>query len=133
MRAPHGLLRLLVLRGGLRSAALRVGGAELESFWTPKLERARSGQASSTSCEGGRADQRHRRRRARGRRFRGLKLKPSAIEQVKAYDYKQELKRENTCNAPSVASFMASAVSDGGLSRREAHRPQDGVFSTSIA
>ena len=38
--------------------------------------------------------------------FGGLKLKPGAVEEVRNYDYKQELKRENTCVAPSVAFYM---------------------------
>ncbi len=38
--------------------------------------------------------------------FAGLKLKPAAIEQVKKYDYSQELKRENTCVPPSVVFYM---------------------------
>ena len=79
----------------------------LDSFWTPKLERTRSGQAlidelpkaavlinDTGAGELAAGD------------FAGLKLKPAAIEQVQKYDYKQELKRENTCKAPSVAFFM---------------------------
>jgi hypothetical protein len=38
--------------------------------------------------------------------FGGLKLTQAAIDQVRNYNYKDELKRENTCNAPSVAFFM---------------------------
>jgi hypothetical protein len=38
--------------------------------------------------------------------YAGLKLTPSALEQIKHYDYADELKRENTCVPPSVAFYM---------------------------
>jgi hypothetical protein len=80
---------------------------DLASFWTPKLERARSGQAlidelpkaavlinDTGAGELAAGD------------FAGLKLTPRAVDEVRRYDYKLELKRENTCAAPSVAFFM---------------------------
>ena len=101
------LLGLAVFAACCGAALSASAAPDLESFWTPKLERARSGQAlidelpkaavlinDTGAGELAAGD------------FAGLKLKPSAIAQVKTYDYKQELKRENTCNAPSVAFFM---------------------------
>ena len=78
-----------------------------ESFWTAKLERTRSGQALIDELPKGAVliNDTGAGELAAGD-FAGLKLKPAAIEQVKSYDYKQELKRENTCVAPSVAFFM---------------------------
>src|SRR3954453_22613082 len=107
MRVSCASLRGLVLAACCGATFAVSAAPNLESFWTPRLERARSGQAlidelpkaavlinDTGAGELAAGD------------FAGLKLKPSAIEQVKAYDYKQELKRENTCNAPSVAFFM---------------------------
>jgi hypothetical protein len=108
MRASCGAgVRALVLAAACAAAFGASAAPDLESFWTPKLERARSGQtlidelpkAAVLINDTGAGEL------AAGD-FAGLKLKPSAVEQVKAYDYKQELKRENTCNAPSVAFFM---------------------------
>jgi hypothetical protein len=79
----------------------------LDSFWTPKLERTRSGQALIDELPKGAVlvNDTGAGELAAGD-FGGLKLQPRAIEQVKNYDYKQELKRENTCKAPSVAFYM---------------------------
>lgn len=81
----------------------------LEGFWTPRLEQtqARSGQAlidelpdaavlinDTGAGELAAGD------------FAGLKLTPAAIEEVRRYDFADELKRENTCNAPSAAFLM---------------------------
>ena len=35
-----------------------------------------------------------------------MKLTAAAIEEVRNYDFANELKRENTCNAPTAAFFM---------------------------
>jgi hypothetical protein len=80
---------------------------DLEGFWAAKIERTRSGQAlidelpkaavlinDTGAGELAAGD------------FAGLKLTPAAIEEVRQYDYTAELKRENTCNAPTVAFFM---------------------------
>jgi hypothetical protein len=81
--------------------------ANLEGFWATKFEQMRSGQALIDELPGGAvlindtgagelaADD-----------FDGLKLTPAAVEEVRNYDYSQELARENTCNAPSVAFYM---------------------------
>jgi hypothetical protein len=94
------------LLAGVSTAAL--GQApDLSGFWTPKLERTRSGQALIDELPDGAllindtgADE-----LAAGD-FGGLRLKPTAIEEVRNYDPAQELKRENTCVAPSVAFYM---------------------------
>ena len=80
---------------------------DLAAFWTIKFERTRSGQAlvdelpdealllNDTGFDELAAGD-----------FGGLRLKPVAIEEVRNYDYAQELKRENTCVPPSVVFYM---------------------------
>jgi len=79
----------------------------LEGFWTVKFERKPSGQALIDSLPKGAVliKDTGAGELAAGD-FAGLKLKPAAIEQVKKYDYSQELKRENTCVPPSVVFYM---------------------------
>ena len=79
----------------------------LEGFWTVKFEKNRSGQALIDQLPEGAVlvNDTGAGELAAGD-FGGLRLKPAAIEQVRKYNYKDELKRENTCNAPSVAFFM---------------------------
>ena len=38
--------------------------------------------------------------------FGGLTLTEAALAEIERYDYAEELERENTCNAPSVAFYM---------------------------
>lgn len=79
----------------------------LEGFWSPLIERTRSGQAlidelpeqavlinDTGAGELAAGD------------FGGLKLSPAAIEEVRNYDYAAEFKRENTCTPPTAAFFM---------------------------
>lgn len=79
----------------------------LDGFWTVKFERRPSGQALIDSLPKGAVliNDTGAGELAAGD-FAGLKLKPAAIEQVKKYDYAQELKRENTCVPPSVVFYM---------------------------
>ena len=79
----------------------------LDGFWTVKFERKPSGQALIDSLPKGAVliKDTGAGELAAGD-FAGLKLKPAAIEQVKKYDYSQELKRENTCVPPSVVFYM---------------------------
>jgi hypothetical protein len=88
-------------------AASAAAQPNLEGFWAPKLEQARSGQAlvdelpeSAVLINDTGAGE-----LAAGD-FDGLTLTPAAIAEVRNYDFADELKRENTCNAPSVAFFM---------------------------
>lgn len=80
---------------------------DLEGFWAARIEQSRSGQAlidelpddvvlinDTGAGELAAGD------------FGGLKLKPAAIDEVRNYDFADELKRENTCNAPTAAFFM---------------------------
>ncbi|HLF23211.1 MAG TPA: hypothetical protein VI565_04745 [Burkholderiales bacterium] len=107
MQARNSARRLMMLV--VIAAASRAVAAppDLSGFWTVKLERTRSGQAlidelpekallinDTGAGELAAGD------------FGGLRLKPAAIEEVRNYDYTQELKRENTCVAPSVAFYM---------------------------
>jgi hypothetical protein len=109
MRASQHAFAVAVLIGVLLATVSGASSAapSLEGFWTVKFEQKRSGQAlidelpkaavlinDTGAGELAAGD------------FGGLKLKPAAIEEVRKYDYKDELKRENTCNAPSVAFFM---------------------------
>jgi hypothetical protein len=105
----------------MRSRALRIGSAalafvlagaasaapSLDGFWTVKFERKPSGQALIDSLPKGVVliNDTGAGELAAGD-FAGLKLKPAAVEQVKKYDYAQELKRENTCVPPSVVFYM---------------------------
>jgi hypothetical protein len=90
-------------------AASAAAAPDISGFWQTKLERdnARSGQAlidelpdaallinDTGAGELAAGD------------FAGLELSPAAIEEVRNYDYKAELARENTCLAPSVAFYM---------------------------
>jgi hypothetical protein len=79
----------------------------LDGFWTVKFERKPSGQALIDSLPKGAVliNDTGAGELAAGD-FAGLKLKPAAVEQVKKYDYAQELKRENTCVPPSVVFYM---------------------------
>ncbi|HET8698813.1 MAG TPA: hypothetical protein VFO94_15095, partial [Gammaproteobacteria bacterium] len=103
MRALN-LLSFAACCGAAFSAA---AAPNLDSFWTPKLERTRSGQALIDELPKGAVliNDTGAGELAAGD-FAGLKLTPRAVDEVKNYDYKQELKRENTCKAPSVAFFM---------------------------
>ena len=93
----------------LAFAACGVASAapSLDGFWTVKFERKPSGQALIDSLPKGAVliKDTGAGELAAGD-FAGLKLKPVAIEQVKKYDYSQELKRENTCVPPSVVFYM---------------------------
>jgi hypothetical protein len=82
---------------------------ELEGFWTPRLEQmpARSGQELIDELPDAAVliDDTGAGELAEGD-FGGLKLTPAAIEEVRRYDFGAELKRENTCNAPTAAFLM---------------------------
>src|SRR6185312_7076166 len=80
---------------------------KLEGFWTVKFERKPSGQALIDSLPKGAVliNDTGAGELAAGD-FAGLKLKPAAIDQVKKYNYADELKRENTCVPPSVVFYM---------------------------
>jgi hypothetical protein len=96
--------------GGLASAAFAVvaeAQPDLEGFWTPRLEQARSGQALIDELPDGVVliNDTGAGELAAGD-FGGLKLTPLAIEEVRRYDFGAELKRENTCNAPTAAFLM---------------------------
>jgi len=80
---------------------------DLEGFWTPRIERARSGQALIDELPDGVVliNDTGAGELAAGD-FAGLKLTPAAIEEVRRYDFGEELKRENTCNAPTSAFLM---------------------------
>ena len=80
---------------------------DLEGFWTPRLEQTRSGQALIDELPDGVVliNDTGAGELAAGD-FAGLELTPAAIEEVRRYDFGAELKRENTCNAPTAAFFM---------------------------
>ena len=87
--------------------AIAAAQPDLEGFWAPRIEQARSGQALVDELpehavlinDTGAGEL------AAGE-FDGLTLTPAAVEQVRNYDFATELERENTCNAPTVAFFM---------------------------
>jgi hypothetical protein len=88
-------------------AAVATSQPDLEGFWSPRIEHARSGQTMIDDLPGdvvlindtGAGEL------AAGE-FSGLKLTAAAIEEVRTYDFGDELTRENTCNAPTAAFFM---------------------------
>jgi hypothetical protein len=93
---------------GLAVVSLTAHAApNLESFWTVKFERQRSGQALIDELPKGAVliNDTGAGELAAGD-FGGLKLSAAALEQVRSYNYQDELKRENTCKAPTVAFFM---------------------------
>ncbi len=80
---------------------------DLEGFWTPRLEQTRSGQVLIDELPDGVVliNDTGAGELAAGD-FAGLELTPAAIEEVRRYDFGAELKRENTCNAPTAAFLM---------------------------
>jgi hypothetical protein len=103
--------RMLVVAlgsAGLAAASVAALAApSLEGFWTVKFERQRSGQTLIDELPKGSVliNDTGAGELAAGD-FGGLKLSAAALEQVRKYNYQDELKRENTCNAPTVAFFM---------------------------
>jgi hypothetical protein len=107
MRVIHRPFAAALAIALMFAAAGAIAAPNLEGFWTVRFERQRSGQAlidelpktavlinDTGAGELAAGD------------FAGLKLSPAALEQVRDYNYQDELKRENTCNAPTVAFFM---------------------------
>jgi hypothetical protein len=89
------------------AAAVADAQPDLEGFWTPRIEQARSGQALIDELAAGVVliNDTGAGELAAGD-FAGLKLTAAAVEEVRRYDFSSELKRENTCNAPTAAFFM---------------------------
>jgi hypothetical protein len=92
-----------------RAEDLKAGQPDLSGFWQVKFERERSGQAlidelpkgavfinDAGAGELGIGD------------FGGLKLTPRALEEIRNYDFADELKRENTCVPPAAVFYMQS-------------------------
>jgi hypothetical protein len=110
MRHRYLEVRSVVVAGALAVVATTSHAQpDLEGFWTPRLEQtqARSGQAlidelpdSAVLINDTGAGE-----LAAGD-FAGLRLTPAAIEETRNYDFADELKSENTCNAPTAAFFM---------------------------
>jgi len=97
----------LVWIGAATFASSAAAQPDFEGFWTPRLERERSGQALIDELQGGVAliNDTGAGELAAGD-FAGLKLTPAAVEEVRRYNFADELKRENTCNAPTAAFLM---------------------------
>jgi hypothetical protein len=104
---PRVALQIAVVGLALATCDAADAAPKLDGFWTVKFERKPSGQALIDSLPKGAVliNDTGAGELAAGD-FAGLKLKPGAIEQVKKYDYSQELKRENTCVPPSVVFYM---------------------------
>ena len=95
---------------GLAIAAVAIAAdaqPDLDGFWTPRLEQTRSGQVLIDELPDGVVliNDTGAGELAAGD-FAGLELTPAAIEEVRRYDFGAELKRENTCNAPTAAFLM---------------------------
>ena len=105
-RYASGLLAVAVVAFSALAASA-AAQPDLEGFWTPRLERTRSGHALIDELPDGAVliNDTGAGELAAGD-FAGLKLTPAAIEEVRTYDFADELKRENTCNAPTAAFFM---------------------------
>ena len=106
-RAPTFVAALGLMAAACAAAGSASAEPNLDGFWTVKLERNPSGKAlidelpkaavlinDTGAGELAAGD------------FAGLRLKQRAIDEVRSYDYSQELKRENTCVPPSVAFYM---------------------------
>jgi hypothetical protein len=80
---------------------------DLEGFWTVKFETSPSGQALVEELPDGVVliDDTGAGELGEGN-FAGLRLTERALDEVRSYDYSAELKRENTCVAPSAAFYM---------------------------
>jgi hypothetical protein len=104
---PRLALRVAVVALAFATSDAARAAPSLDGFWTVKFERKPSGQALIDSLPKGAVliNDTGAGELAAGD-FAGLKLKPAAVEQVKKYDYSQELKRENTCVPPSVVFYM---------------------------
>ena len=100
-------VHLVVVSTFAAFAAAANAQPDLEGFWTPRIERARSGQVLIDELPDGVVliNDTGAGELAAGD-FAGLKLTPAAIEEVRRYDFGDELKRENTCNAPTSAFLM---------------------------
>jgi hypothetical protein len=99
--------QLALVALALATSSPACAAPSLDGFWTVKLERKPSGQALIDSLPKGAVliNDTGAGELAAGD-FAGLKLKPAAVEQVKKYNYADELKRENTCVPPSVVFYM---------------------------
>ena len=106
-RASAAASTLAVASVALALCGAAAAAPSLDGFWAVKFERKPSGQALIDELPKGVVliNDTGAGELAAGD-FAGLKLKPAAIEQVKKYDYSQELKRENTCVPPSVVFYM---------------------------
>jgi hypothetical protein len=104
---PRFAMSMAVAALAFATSGVARAAPSLDGFWTVKFERKPSGQALIDSLPKGAVliNDTGAGELAAGD-FAGLKLKPRAIEQVKKYDYSQELKRENTCVPPSVVFYM---------------------------
>jgi hypothetical protein len=107
-RGKHVAAALVAVALGVGCVAKRAfAEPNLDGFWTVKLERTPSGKALIDELPNGAVliNDTGAGELAAGD-FGGLKLKQRAIDEVRNYDYSQELKRENTCVPPSVAFYM---------------------------
>jgi hypothetical protein len=106
-RARLAPLRHVLVVGAALAAGAAGAQPDLEGFWSPRIERTRSGQALVDELPEGAVliNDTGAGELAAGD-FAGLKLSAAAIEEVRSYDFADELKRENTCNAPTAAFFM---------------------------
>ena len=105
----HGIawLTLAAALGAGQSACAQEEVPDLSGFWTVAFEPTPSGQAlidelpdAAVLIEDTGAGE------LEEGNFAGLRLTPRALDEVRSYDYKAELKRENTCIAPSAAFYM---------------------------
>lgn len=108
MRRRSMLFGLTVCAAALPAAVWAQSREQAWSgFWTVRFESEPSGQALIDELPPGTVliDDGGGRELAAGE-YAGLTLTPRAIEEIENYDFAAELKRENTCVAPSAAFYM---------------------------
>jgi hypothetical protein len=109
--ARNSVVGLAIALAGAAALGATIAAADgvpdLSGVWKVKFERQPSGQAliDELPKDAVLIDDAGGGELAAGN-YAGLELKPSALEQIKNYDYQDELKRENTCVPPSVAFYM---------------------------
>ncbi|HEY7673372.1 MAG TPA: hypothetical protein VIC71_14250 [Gammaproteobacteria bacterium] len=98
---------IVVVAAAAAPCGAQEGVPNIEGFWTVKFEPRPSGQALIDELPRGALliDDTGAGELPAGN-FAGLRLSPRALEEVRNYDYSAELKRENTCVAPSAAFYM---------------------------
>ena len=108
-RLKSGLLVLILVATSVLNAQVENSKPDFSGFWSVRFQKTPSDrqiidELSKTAVfidDGGAGEL--------GKdNFAGLELTERSLEEVRAYNYKEELKMENTCVDPSVIYYMQS-------------------------